>query len=52
LEAYWSRPFVNPRLAQLKAVLLGFFLAVEDNPSDASDFYDRPKTTSPEDSAL
>jgi hypothetical protein len=46
LEAYWSRPFVNPRLAQLKAVLLGFFLAVEDNPSDASDFYDRPKMAS------
>jgi hypothetical protein len=35
-----SRPFVNPRLAHLKAVLLGLFLAIEDNPSDASDFYD------------
>src|SRR4030095_4841596 len=47
-----SRPFVDPGLAQLKAVLLGLFLAVEDHAPDASNFYDRAKPASAEDSAL
>src|SRR4030095_5078265 len=46
------RPFVDPGLAQLKAVLLGLFLAVEDHAPNASNFYDRAKLTSAEDSAL
>jgi hypothetical protein len=47
-----SRPFVDPGLAQLKAVLLGLFLAVEDHAPDASNFYDRAKLPSAEDCAL
>jgi hypothetical protein len=34
------KPLVNPIPAQLKAVLLGFFLAVEDRSLDAFDHYD------------
>jgi hypothetical protein len=33
--------FINPVFAQLKAVLLGFFLAVKDSTSDAFNFYNR-----------
>jgi hypothetical protein len=47
-----SRPFVDPGLAQLKAVLLGLFLAVEDHAPDVSNFYDRAKLASAEDSPL
>jgi hypothetical protein len=47
-----SRPFVNPGLTQIKAVPLGFFLAVKDNASDTANFYDRAKLASAEDSAL
>ena len=47
-----SRPFVDPGLAQLKAVLLGLFLAVEDRAPDVSNFYDRAKLASAEDSPL
>jgi hypothetical protein len=47
-----SRPFVNPGFTQLKAMPLGFFLAVEDKASDASDFYDRTEMASAKDSPL
>ena len=47
-----SRPFVDPGLAQLKAVLLGLFLAVKYNASEEPNIYDRAKLASAKDSAL
>jgi hypothetical protein len=43
--ADWSRPFVNPVFAKLKAVLLGRFLAVKDRPFDAFDLHNRAEPT-------
>jgi hypothetical protein len=45
-------PFVNPGLAQLKAVLLRRFLAVKDWPFDAFDLYNRTEVACAKDSSL
>jgi hypothetical protein len=39
------KPLVDPVFAQLKAMLLGFFLAFKDRPIDAFDLYNRTEAT-------
>jgi hypothetical protein len=50
--AYLARSLVNPVFAQFETVFLCRFLAVEDRPFDALDFYDRSEAAWTKDSSV